>query len=124
MLLESFWIVFGSDDAALRAAAEPHISLTHDHYFDFCCKLLFAILTTQVTSQSPLFFLFRRAAPISCRDATQKGKPPYYNAMDFGRPANFMYTIEAKTMRFAATETRTRSPSRLRMKRGKLGFYP
>jgi hypothetical protein len=27
-LLESFWIVFGSDDAALRAAAEPHISLT------------------------------------------------------------------------------------------------
>jgi hypothetical protein len=25
--LESFWMVFGSDDAALRAAAEPHISL-------------------------------------------------------------------------------------------------
>lgn len=33
MLVESFWMVFGSDDAALRAAAEPHISLVLEFNF-------------------------------------------------------------------------------------------
>jgi len=73
VLLESCWIVFGSDDAALRAAAEPHISLTH--VFNSHRTLLFAVLTSQVTSQSPLFFLFLRAALIhGCHVAAVRKK--------------------------------------------------
>ena len=95
VLLESCWIVFGNDDAALRAAAEPHISLTH--VFNSYRTLLFAVLTSQVTSQSPLFFLIRRAAPMSYRDAAQKEKPPYSDPRKFRTAANFMDTLQAKT---------------------------
>jgi len=93
VLLESCWIVFGSDDAALRAAAEPHISLTR-------LQLLSHIIVcgTYLSSHFsiPLFFLFQRAAPMSYRDAAQKEKPLYSDARKFGRAANFMNATAAK----------------------------
>jgi hypothetical protein len=92
VLLESFWIVFGSDDAALRAAAEPHISLILNLNFfrtlstDLCLQYSLLVLLLNICAA-----ICWRAASIPNLSAKQKEKllSVYSTALKFRRTANF-----------------------------------